>query len=1006
MRLIAARYSMLVLALGFVLVGCMNVEQSQRELRGVVQKGPFIIGSPVTLRPVSHTTGQILGDTTETSTVNDFGEFAFSTLPIGDMRTGVIEATGYYFNELTGHNSEGPITLRAIMFRNSETNMFPSVRLNPLTHMSFYRTLVVAQNMCPSGGCGDHGILNEYIAAITDQSESDLRAALGILHPASTPGISINMDITNGDTPDNQYLLAVSCILLEAARASDEAIDGNLQQLINTIATDLESDGAIEPSLLQTMVAAEKSLDPQLCMNNVAAWFSKHGITNAVPNIHHVIDSDKDGTANASDTDDDNDGVLDSADCAPRDPNFGVALPDGKTCVSNQPSPTFVSPAPGSTLTGSTATFTWTANQTSVNEWWIYVGSNISERFIQDTGSLGLATSKVITALPTDGRQLFFRLWYRTGILWKYVDHLFVAAGGGAPLLPKMTAPLSGSTLTGTSQLFSWTPQGTTVSEWWLYLGTTRGNFDLYTSGSLGTALSKTVGGLPEHGLPFYARLWFKVAGKWRFIDDSYTASSHCYNGVQDGDEFGIDCGGTCAPCMKNDLDGDGFFEIGGGDCDDSNAGIFPGADEIPYDGVDQDCSGSDLVDLDHDGYPSTSVSGGTDCDDLNANVNPGQAEIPLDTLDQDCDGTDVITAGSSVIYPGVDGINVIDGGLSVASNGLVYFVAIKVIQNGLFSIMRIILDANGNVLSGPATVDSGPVGSGLGWPAVATDGINFLLTWGAGSYPDTSIKALRFDGAGNVVGSVFDVQPSSGLQQTNVKITFNGTHYVVVWMEPGIGPGSYIKLRQVTTTGNLIGSAAEIVEGSLLMSDPDVVSDGQGNSLVTWRGETLGHISGRIHLVGGSFVGPSFVVSDAYVSKNYLDTAFGSGIFLPVWGNFSPSKPFQEVSGQVVSTTGQLLHTSSSSNFIIPNNYHSHEDPSVAYCNGQFHLVFIDPKYRGILHQIVQADTNAISTVGSTEIIYSDYSYSTGPHIVCGGNKLLILWMLYYQLMGRVVTP
>lgn len=44
------------------------------------------------------------------------------------------------------------------------------------------------------------------------------------------------------------------------------------------------------------------------------------------------------------------------------------------------------------------------------------------------------------------------------------------------------------------------------------------------------------------------------------------------------------------------DRDGDGYAALlGGGDCDDRRRAVSPGADEIPGNGVDEDCSGADL---------------------------------------------------------------------------------------------------------------------------------------------------------------------------------------------------------------------------------------------------------------------------------------------------------------------------------------------------------------------------------------------------------------------------
>ena len=115
-------------------------------------------------------------------------------------------------------------------------------------------------------------------------------------------------------------------------------------------------------------------------------------------------------------------------------------------------------------------------------------------------------------------------------------------------------------------------------------------------------------------------------------------------------------------------------------DCDDTNANIYPGATETPDNGIDEDCDGFDLLtwfaDSDSDNFgdlnvtqeantqPSGFVSDNTDCDDTNANIYPGAQETPDNSVDEDCDGFDLLTW-----YADSDGDTYGDPNISQTSN-------------------------------------------------------------------------------------------------------------------------------------------------------------------------------------------------------------------------------------------------------------------------------------------------------------------------------------------------
>ena len=119
------------------------------------------------------------------------------------------------------------------------------------------------------------------------------------------------------------------------------------------------------------------------------------------------------------------------------------------------------------------------------------------------------------------------------------------------------------------------------------------------------------------------------------------------------------------------DDDGDGF-SIADGDCDDNNANSYPGADEVWYDGVNQDCGEEQDFDADGDGFDG---NGGEDCNDANAEINPAASETWYDNIDQDCaqdSDFDADQDGENRIPEGAD-CDDTDGGINTAATEVWY---------------------------------------------------------------------------------------------------------------------------------------------------------------------------------------------------------------------------------------------------------------------------------------------------------------------------------------------
>jgi len=176
-----------------------------------------------------------------------------------------------------------------------------------------------------------------------------------------------------------------------------------------------------------------------------------------------------------------------------------------------------ISPAPGSTLPGSTATFTWT--QSGASEYWLWMGTAPGTLNLYDANQ-GANTSATVTGLPINGATLYVRLFSLINAAWQYNDYTYTAA---SPSKAVMVSPTPGSTLPGSTATFTWTQSG--ASEYWLWIGTSPGTLNLYDANQ-GNNTSATVTGLPINGATLYVRLFSLINAAWQYNDYTYTAAS------------------------------------------------------------------------------------------------------------------------------------------------------------------------------------------------------------------------------------------------------------------------------------------------------------------------------------------------------------------------------------------------------------------------------------------------------------------------------------------------
>ena len=130
-----------------IAIGCNKVDTATTnqpipdDISGVVQKGPFVAGSSLTLFELDNQftpTGRVFN----TQTSDNKGSFEFNTTGL-NSRYCILKADGYYFNEDQAFISNSQLTLYSLCdIGDTATN----INVNVLTHLIKPRIEYLIQN--------------------------------------------------------------------------------------------------------------------------------------------------------------------------------------------------------------------------------------------------------------------------------------------------------------------------------------------------------------------------------------------------------------------------------------------------------------------------------------------------------------------------------------------------------------------------------------------------------------------------------------------------------------------------------------------------------------------------------------------------------------------------------------------------------------------------------------------------------------------------------------------
>jgi hypothetical protein len=265
------KQKLILVVLFFLFFGCKKTEnplENKKKIEGSVQKGPFAIGTNITINELNQDLSQT-GRTFTTQISDKSGHFSINNINLSSDYIS-LRADGFYFNEVLGLPSKAQITLNAI----SDISDKNIINVNILSHLEKPRVEYLIE----------HGI---SFSDAKVQAQAEVLNVFNLESPNFEPSEDLNI-VEEGES--NAILLAIS-VILQGFRK-----EGELSEILSIISNDLKEDGVFENNALGSkLINHAVYLNTASIRTNLENRYLGQNINATIPNfekyITHFIDS-------------------------------------------------------------------------------------------------------------------------------------------------------------------------------------------------------------------------------------------------------------------------------------------------------------------------------------------------------------------------------------------------------------------------------------------------------------------------------------------------------------------------------------------------------------------------------------------------------------------------------------------------------------------------------------------------------------------------------------------